>query len=68
MNKILVFSLLLICELLCCLALSVISPFFPPFAKEKGISEATVGLIFSANPAGAIIATLILGKIMTEVS
>lgn len=67
-NKLLVFSMLMVCQLICCLALSIIAPFFPPFAKDKGISEVIVGIIFSANPVGAIIATLILGKILTEVS
>jgi len=46
----------------------LITPFFPPFAKEKGISEEVVRFIFSANPIGAFVSSLILGKIMTEVS
>jgi hypothetical protein len=67
MNKLLVFSLLMVCNFICCLALAIISPFFPPFAHHHGISEDVVGIIFSANPLGAIIASLILGKILTEV-
>jgi MFS family permease len=64
MNKNLVFYLLMVCQLICGLALAIISPFFPPYAREKGISEDVVGIIFSANPVGAIIASIILGKIL----
>jgi MFS family permease len=46
--------------------MSLISPFFPPFAEEKGISSELVGYIFSANPIGAFCAAVVLGKIMTE--
>lgn len=48
--------------------MSLITPFFPPFAEEKGISVQMVGVIFSANPVGAFMAALALGKIMTEVT
>jgi MFS family permease len=47
--------------------LAIIAPFFPPFAKDHGISDEIVGLIFCSNPIGAIIASLILGKILNEV-
>jgi MFS family permease len=50
------------------MALSVIAPFFPAFAEEHDISEAIVGLVFSANPVGAVLAALVLGKIITEVT
>lgn len=49
------------------LALSVIAPFFPSFAVDRGISEDVVGLIYSANPIGAVIAAVILGKIVNDV-
>jgi MFS family permease len=49
------------------LALSIIAPFFPPFAEDKGISEDLVGLIYSANPIGAVVAAVILGKIVNDV-
>ena len=50
-----------------CTALSVITPFFPPFAMSKGVSEEIVGLIISANPIGAFFASLTLGKILNDV-
>jgi len=68
MNKLVMFSMLMVCQLICCFALSVISPFFPPFAREHGISEEIVGIIFISNPLGALIAAVILGKILSEVS
>lgn len=51
-----------------CLALSIIAPFFPAFAESRDISEAIVGLVFSANPVGAVLAALFLGKILTNVN
>jgi MFS family permease len=53
--------------MVCCFALSIISPFFPPYAKEKGINEGMIGLIFTANPIGSVLASLIMGKILTDV-
>jgi len=50
------------------LSLSIITPFFPSYASDNGISEEIVGFIFSANPLGAFIAALILGKIINEVT
>ncbi len=67
MHKNFLFALLMICYLICGIALSVIAPFFPPFAYSKGISTKMIGLIISANPVGAIIGSSILGKIITEV-
>jgi hypothetical protein len=51
-----------------CASLSVITPFFPPYAISKGIGEEIVGLIISANPIGAFFASLVLGKILNDVS
>jgi MFS family permease len=67
MNRTIIFALLMVCQFICCLTLAIIAPFFPPYAKEKGIQEDIVGVIFSANPLGAIVASIILGKILTEV-
>lgn len=53
--------------MLMCLSLSVITPFFPPHAISRGISEQIVGFIISANPVGAFFASIILGKILKEV-
>lgn len=50
-----------------CSSLSVITPFFPPFAEEVGVSEEVIGLIIGANPIGAFFASLALGKILNDV-
>ena len=68
MSKLIIYLLLLICNLLMCCALSVITPFFPPFAMDKGVSEEIVGFIISANPIGAFFASLTLGKILNDVN
>jgi MFS family permease len=47
--------------------MSIIAPFFPSFAKTKGIEEDVVGIIFAAHPLGQFIASLILGKLITHV-
>jgi len=67
MNKKLVFGLLSFCGFLECVSKSIIAPFFPSFASEKGISDITVGIIISCNPIGSLFAALILGKIITKV-
>ena len=67
MTKAFTFGLLLICNFLMCSSLSVVTPFFPPYAMSKGITEEIVGLIISANPIGAFFASLYLGKILNEV-
>ena len=68
MSKLVVFLLLLICNFLMCSSLSVVTPFFPPYAISKGISEEIVGLIISSNPIGAFFASLYLGQILNEVT
>ena len=67
MERIVLFILLMMGLVVCAFALAILIPFYPIFAKEKGISEEFVGLIFGANPIGAIIAALIIGKVLTEV-
>ena len=66
MEKNYLFALLVLGCFIFCLTLSKISPFFPAFAEEKGISELIVGIIYAANPVGAVIAALVLGKILNE--
>jgi MFS family permease len=46
---------------------SLITPFFPPFALEKGIHTNLLGFIISANPVGAFLSSIALGKLMNEV-
>lgn len=67
MSRQIIFILLLICNILMCLSLSVITPFFPPYAISRGVTEEVVGFIISANPIGAFFASIALGKILNEV-
>lgn len=59
------YSVLNLSNFICCQGLSIIAPFFPAFAKTYNVDEDIIGLIFSANPVGAIIASLIIGKLLT---
>ena len=68
MNIKLAFGMLSLCGFLECVSKSIIVPFFPTFAINKEISIITVGIILSCNPFGALFASLILGKIITEVT
>lgn len=47
-----IFLILIFCNMVCNIAQSIISPFYPTFAKENGISEEIIGYIFSAHPIG----------------
>ena len=67
MDRMVLFILLMIGQVVCAFALAILIPFYPIFAKEKGISEEFVGLIFGANPIGAILAALTIGKVLTNV-
>jgi predicted MFS family arabinose efflux permease len=40
-------------------------PFFPPMAVDKGISESTVGYVYSLYPVGAFIVSACLGSNLT---
>lgn len=62
-----IFKLLLTCNLISSISLSIITPFFPLFAKTRGIPEDVIGFIFSAHPLGASVAAFIIGKIMNNV-
>jgi MFS family permease len=66
-KKIKLFIILAIGYFMFSMALSIIAPFFPAFAESKDISEIIVGIIFSANPVGAVLTALILGKILRDV-
>jgi MFS family permease len=56
-----------LCSFLENMSFSLINPFFPPFAIDRGVPQFYVGLIISANPIGAFVASLIIGKILNEV-
>lgn len=49
------------------MGLSLITPFFPTFAIEKGVSQGIMGLIISSNPIGSFIAAPILGRLINNV-
>lgn len=59
------FIILLLANFISSITLAVLAPFFPPFAKSKGIEDDVVGLIFSAHPLGATMAAYLTGKRLT---
>lgn len=61
------FYLLLLENAVSTITVSVIAPFFPPMAEEKGLSEQTVGLVLAANPIGAFVASILLARFLTKV-
>lgn len=67
MKKNSLFLILALSYFIFSLALSIISPFFPAYAESKNISSLIVGVIYSANPIGAIFSSLTLGKILNDV-
>ncbi len=52
---------------ICSLSMSIIAPFFPPFAKDREINEIILGVIYSADPIATMLTSLILGKILNDV-
>lgn len=42
-------------------AVSVITPFYPPAALSKGVSQAMIGFIFALNPIGSFSVSLTIG-------
>ncbi len=64
---IILFALLILANMFSVISVSIIAPFFPPLAEEKGFSAELTGLVLSSNPLGAFIASFILGKVMTKV-
>ena len=44
---------------------AILIPLFPPLAKEKGIDESVIGIIFCLYPVGGFIVSMILGQTMT---
>lgn len=61
------FKVLLFCNIICSISIAIITPFFPPFAKNRGIDADIIGMIFSAHPIGASITAFVVGKILTKV-
>ena len=45
---------------------SLIAPFFPDVARERGISSEWIGFIFSCYPLGGVFFSLLLGKMMRK--
>jgi len=42
-------------------AVSVITPFYPPIALDKGVSQFMIGFIFALNPIGSFSVSLSIG-------
>ena len=42
-------------------AVSVITPFYPPIALEKGVSQFMIGFIFALNPIGSFSVSMSIG-------
>lgn len=47
---------------------SLITPFFPPYANKKGISETVLGLIIAAGPLGGLLASIVIAKTLNHVT
>ncbi|KAL4476627.1 hypothetical protein ABPG72_000786 [Tetrahymena utriculariae] len=45
-------------------AVSIIVPFFPPIAKDIGVTPTMIGLILSFNPIGSFLTSLVVGQMM----
>lgn len=58
---------LLFVQMLATSVYSVIAPFLPPEAEEKGISSSMIGLIFSGYPIAASISSPIFGKYCSKI-
>lgn len=67
MNSDKLFMYLLYCNICTSIPMAIIAPFFPPFAKERGIDPDLVGIIFSAHPIGSSLTAFILGKLINKV-
>lgn len=67
MHPNLLFTFLSLCNFISSISLAIVAPFFPPFAKDRGIDEDLIGLIFSAHPLGAALAALLVGKKLRNV-
>jgi predicted MFS family arabinose efflux permease len=44
---------------------AILIPLYPPLAKSKGISDATIGYIFCLYPVGGLLVSILLGSVMT---
>lgn len=61
------FALLNLGNLICCLGLSLIAPFYPTYAQKFDVTGSLLGLIFGINPIGGMLSALIVGKILNNV-
>ena len=51
---------------ICASALSIIAPFYPLVAEERGLDEGLIGFIFAGYPFGLFFGSLIVGKILNQ--
>lgn len=68
MRKIHAFLIFSTCNMFVSMCGSLITPFFPPYAERKGISQTTLGFIIAAGPLGGLIATIIIAKTLNHVT
>ena len=52
--------------LLICSTYTLIAPFYPKIAKEKGIPLWMVGIVFALNPFGNMISSFFIGKYLSK--
>lgn len=67
MRKIHAFLIFSTCNMFVSMCGSLITPFFPPYAKKKGINESILGLIIAAGPLGGLIASGIIAFTLNHV-
>ena len=46
------------------MSMAIVGPYYSVEAREKGLSDSLIGLIFATNQIGGFLTTLILGKVM----
>ncbi|CAD8188494.1 unnamed protein product [Paramecium octaurelia] len=66
MKKFHAFLIFSTCNMFVSMCGSLITPFFPPYADKKGISQTTLGLIIAAGPLGGLLASIIIAKTLNH--
>ena len=56
-----------VCCILNAIPLSMIAPFYPPLAYERGVEPSFIGIVLAMHPLGQLTTTLFMGKYMTKV-
>ena len=58
---------ILLVNIIDCSVYSVVAPYVPPIAEQKGVSSACMGLILCCNPAAALLTSIFLSKYMSYI-